>query len=783
MALGWWLEAWPSLPSSRSLLSDNEDARAENSAMEYTERWQKATQAQRMLTPFKLLSVLLASLALVYLLLMCKRHLLISVKLSRPQLRLLAANFPNGLNGECPFSPGVEEEGAAAAAETDAAASGGLAATVDATKGAVATEEEWTSRNAIMGVLPGNRRILPEPLFTAVEGTLRLLEEVTVKLRMLRPFIGARDALSLTRTLAKLACLEASAFATIPDKLQPLRERVVQAYADLIEQVLSEGLTATMAAERRWELYLRTVQTLLHKLSRIPSNTERINAHKYRWIMSHNQQLSQWSTWNVLEALNVIRDHTTPAPTPGSNALVRQQSLMLHRLLATRTMQVLNQSVLRHWLGQQQRETWHWFLYDQRTLKQAWTAYLGTLEDQLNAISTTIVSNGGRLAGLTNEMLRLRQQVVQQHLFHYQHQLQLRVAAAHMLGIQQKTAFLQYLEQQRLQEQQQWELQPQEMHYDHQQWRRQRHELHHHQEQRQEQQLQQHEHHQDHQQRPLDDHHNHHQQQQHQPQQQEQQQQQQQNSEHHHQQRSQQTHQQQQEQQKPQNQEVPPFQGPLDHIVVVAPECKYIYTVLKPSGEEVHDDVRERVSLVNSQEQEQVEEEEEEEDFEGEEGEEGEEEKEGEEEEDEEKRKLEPFGAANQDHEFPAVNPDAGIFAKKAEAIEEVTPVVELPSEYYRVHPLFPSSGRHPDSSAAGLSSFSRKWFLAKSQSRGEDSEERQVENYATPKAHSRQKDLCSSIASFGEGGTEKLRAAMCKAKLRRVRLLVEEASLTACDS
>ncbi|KAL8440122.1 hypothetical protein Efla_006501 [Eimeria flavescens] len=499
--------------------------------------------------PVTVFAILLASLAAVYLLLKCRVQLADSSRLRASRLRVLAAKADRQRKAVCVL-PTIEEE----EEESPAAASAGAAA---AEEDDPVGDPAHPAGDLLQGFPPAEPRLLPELLMLAVEESLGLLGRAAEEVMYVLPFIDPQNALLMTRTVCKLACLEASSFAAIPDSLQPLREQVVVAFAGLIDQVLAEGPTAALARDSGSEVYLRTLSSMLLKLSGTPSNTESMEGQAFEWLMAVNQQLSHWCTLNIFQSLNVLKSKRQTASQREFIRVTHLQIIVMQRLLATRTRQILSQSILRHWVAYQQRGTWKWFLYELDVLQEAEATDFGSLDDQLIDISVAVVSGGGSLAILPQAQNRLRQHVVRHFIEPYWQQVQSRRAAPQAA---------------------QPKLQLQQLHH---------HYFH--------------------------------------PQQQ----------------------QQQQQRQKPLSPPSPP-QGPLAPLVVVSPKHQYFYTVLPPSGQELaFDDYKLTVFPDTRQQQQQQE---------------GHLLKEGEEEDEEEEEHGDDSllsDLANQDLEFPLINPAA----------------------------------------------------------------------------------------------------------------------------
>ncbi|KAL8448117.1 hypothetical protein Emed_003987 [Eimeria media] len=376
--------------------------------------------AQRALGGASVLALVLAALALTYLMVTCMRHLSRGFKFSNQQSRLLASNYPDEDEGSCQAPLGDEEE------ETEAEDAEGLEPEGAA---AAALPEEVGAYGPAPAVPAGQtRRILPGSIQTRVGRTIMLLEQPVTALTSLIPLLRPDHCLGTVRVLCRIAVLELSAFATVPQVLQPLRQRVAQTYVNLIEQVLTTEPTAAEAFHQDWTSTLRAMQLLLQRIAQTPPETERLPGNRYRLMMENQRRVCHWMITQVLHVLQTIKDVKTQDPTPRSNETVFHRRRALHSLFLTRRIQVLRYITLRYWLEQHHRDLGVYLIYGPEAFKEALNSPLDKLVDRLNALTHAATEGGGTAANrftylppMTPEQLQMLQhQPLLQPLGHQQ---------------------------------------------------------------------------------------------------------------------------------------------------------------------------------------------------------------------------------------------------------------------------------------------------------------------------------------------------------------------------
>ncbi|KAL8448113.1 hypothetical protein Emed_003983 [Eimeria media] len=362
--------------------------------------------AHRALAGTSVLALVLVALALTYLMVTCMRHLSKAFAISSQHPRHLASNFPDEDEEACQAPLGDEEE----ETEPDAADEFGP-------DGAAAPGEQLGAHGPAPAVPASQtRRRLPASIQIRLARTLLLLEQPVAALTPLIPNLRPDHCLGTVRTLCKIAVLELSAFATIPAPLQPLRQRVAQAYVDLIEQVLTTEPTAGEAVRHEWSTNFRSLQLLLQKIAEIPLETERIPVNRYKVMMENQRRVCHWMTTQVLQVLQTIKDIKTQDPGQSSNEAVFQRRRALNAIFVARRRHILRRLTLRYWLEFHHRTFSLNLIYDLETYTQAVQSPLDTLADKLNEITFAATEAGGHpatdyapLPSLTPEQLQMLQ--------------------------------------------------------------------------------------------------------------------------------------------------------------------------------------------------------------------------------------------------------------------------------------------------------------------------------------------------------------------------------------
>ncbi|KAL8427241.1 hypothetical protein ACSSS7_007802 [Eimeria intestinalis] len=343
--------------------------------------------AHKTLTATGALALVLAALALTYLLVNCMRHLSKGLTLSGQQSRVLASNYPYDSEDACRAPAGDAEQ------ETEPAYTEGPE---PEGAGVAPLPEDLGAHGPAPAALAGEtRRVLSGPIQSRVGRTLLLMEQPAALLTPLIPLLRADHCLALVRNLCRVAALELSAFATIPPCLQPLRARVAQVYSDLIERVLTTEPTAGEAVRRGWKRQLFSLHLLLERLAHVPAETESLSPANYRMTMENQQRACHWVYSQILNVLQTIKQIKTQDPTPDSNEAVYHQRQILVSLFVARRHQILRCVTLRYWLAYHHPQFEEHLVYNGEILKQARKAPFDLLGDKLNAIYAAVIDAGG----------------------------------------------------------------------------------------------------------------------------------------------------------------------------------------------------------------------------------------------------------------------------------------------------------------------------------------------------------------------------------------------------
>ncbi|KAL8448118.1 hypothetical protein Emed_003988 [Eimeria media] len=347
-------------------------------------------QPHKTLEGTSVLALVLAALALTYLLVTCMRHASKAYRVSSQPLRILASGSPDGNEEHCPGSSG-DDEYETGEAETEGPAPEGAA-------GEAMPGDSSAPSAAPASPAAQTRRHLPIVVHNLVARTLLLMEQPAALLIPLIPILRPDHSLALVRDLVRIAALELSAFSTIPPALQPLRERVAQVYVDLIEEVLNVEPTAGEAVVMGWSAHMRSLQLLLQRLAQVPPETETIGPEHYANAMTNQQRLCHWMFSQVLYTAENIQQIKSSDPTTNSDEELSTQLRILTSLYVARLHQILRSVTLRYWLEKQQLALGSSVVYNEEDVAKAQLRAVGNLGMRFNAISAAVTEAGGQPA-------------------------------------------------------------------------------------------------------------------------------------------------------------------------------------------------------------------------------------------------------------------------------------------------------------------------------------------------------------------------------------------------
>ncbi|KAL8445443.1 hypothetical protein Emed_005586 [Eimeria media] len=390
-----------------------------STSLQFDGLFPKQRNVQKALGASGVLTALLASLALIYMMLTCLRHVSGAGEVSGHRLRFLASGSPPDDDREpCLASLAEEEqeqeqEQEQGEEEEGAGAQEGAAAAPTPT---VARQPSW--------------RNLPPVIEQELRETLVLLEEPLVIMRRLLPLLSPAHTMSTTWVLGRLLCLEMSAFALAPTSLEPLKTQVARAYCSFIQEVLTTADVVRQANVRMWAVELRVLQVMIWNLKATPKAPQRLAATTYISFIVIQRQLCRLQYCMILQLLERVEAIKLVDPTFESDDIVFFNLQPLNELYRTRLTQIVHRATSRFWLSFQQTKMYPSYFFDAETEKMAREAHLGTVRAQRKAI-VSAVWNHTRPAGsqLTPSTLAFSQELSdilfqQQELQQQQQELQ-----------------------------------------------------------------------------------------------------------------------------------------------------------------------------------------------------------------------------------------------------------------------------------------------------------------------------------------------------------------------
>ncbi|KAL8445008.1 hypothetical protein Emag_005242 [Eimeria magna] len=328
---------------------------------------------QKALAASGVLAVILASLALVYLTLMCLRHMSGAHEVNGHRLRFLASSSPPDDSESCLASLAEGEE-------QEQGEEGGAAV------------QEGASEAPTPEVVTGhNWRGLPPAVEEQVRDSLALLAEPLIIMRRLLPVLRPTHAMSLTWVLGRMVCLELSAFALAPASLELLKAEIARAYAEFIEELLTTGDFARQAEARVWENELRIVQVMVTRLAWSPRAPQRLAPGTYISFMIIQRQLCRLQYSMVLQLLERVEALKAADSSLESDDHVFFQMQPLNELYRSRLLQILHRASSRFWIAYQQTKVFPSYFFDAEIEKSAREAQLGTIRAQREALVSAVL--------------------------------------------------------------------------------------------------------------------------------------------------------------------------------------------------------------------------------------------------------------------------------------------------------------------------------------------------------------------------------------------------------
>ncbi|KAL8438213.1 hypothetical protein ACSSS7_000350 [Eimeria intestinalis] len=337
-------------------------------------------------------AVVLAALALTYLLVACVRQLSQNLRITGEELRHLASNFPNEERegDQCP-APSGDGEQTSVTSTTEGDSSG-----ESSEAGAAQPEQMGAAALPPAGSPVQTRRCLPALTQALVQRTLLLLRRPAEVMAPILPLLRPYQSLSLIRTLCKIAAAELSAFSTVPPSLQPLRQQAAAVYVCLIHEALNTEATELEADLRGWREGMEVMQVMLQRLANTPPESERLSILSYTMIMECQQRVSHWMLSQVLECAHNVAQLAAAGSAVDLEQGVAQQLQVLNALCATRLRQILNGTTTRYWIQRQQKYLRTTIVYSPRDLAEGITQNPGNAVNRLKALVNAVFAAGGQ---------------------------------------------------------------------------------------------------------------------------------------------------------------------------------------------------------------------------------------------------------------------------------------------------------------------------------------------------------------------------------------------------
>ncbi|KAL8427244.1 hypothetical protein ACSSS7_007805 [Eimeria intestinalis] len=333
----------------------------------------KQRRAQKAAAASGVLAVILASLAVVYLMLICMRQVSGAARAMREshRLRLLAGSSPDDDRESCLASTLAEvEEEEQGEEEEGAGDQAGALAPADA-----------------QAASPANWRHVPPEVESQIIEALEMLAEPLVVLRRLLPVLRPSHAMSVSWVVGRLLCLELSAFALAPHSLEPLKTEVAHAYVKFVNELLTTTSDFARQAELQfWQAELTVTQVMIGKIAGPPSVPQRLAPDTYTSFMIVQQQLCRLQYCLILQVLETAEALKVADPSPASDDRVFFQLHALNELYQTRLSQVLSRATSRFWISHHQATTFPNYFFDPHIEQAARQAQQGTVRAQRRAL-------------------------------------------------------------------------------------------------------------------------------------------------------------------------------------------------------------------------------------------------------------------------------------------------------------------------------------------------------------------------------------------------------------
>ncbi|KAL8273967.1 hypothetical protein Esti_002146 [Eimeria stiedai] len=305
--------------------------------------------AQEAVAASGVLAVIIASLALLYLMVTCVRHVSGPREVTGQRLRYLARKFPHDEDESCLESLLAEGE------EQEQGEDGGAGA-----------QEGVTAAVSPHVVEQGSWRHLPLISEEKLKEALELLREPLVIVRRLLPVLKPEHTMSLTWVLGRLLCLELSALAIVPYSSEHLRAQVAQEYVAFIEELLTTGDFEREEEANNWEFHLRVVQVMIKRLAESSRPTEKLTRALYISFIVTQRNLCRLHYCLILQLLESVEAFKTEHPSKDPEDLVSFILHPLNELYRTRLLQILHRVTSRFWLSFHQVRRFPSYFFDEQ---------------------------------------------------------------------------------------------------------------------------------------------------------------------------------------------------------------------------------------------------------------------------------------------------------------------------------------------------------------------------------------------------------------------------------
>ncbi|KAL8455698.1 hypothetical protein Emag_000520 [Eimeria magna] len=336
---------------------------------------------------------IVASLAAVYMVLSCFRHIS-QLNSVGPQVRAVA----EGGFEETACLGGPEEEpleGAAGGAEeTEGGAAGGDDQHIPAgAEGGIAEGE--SSEAEAGGTRAGGwgRRKMSSDWVARVCRYLLKLKDLANDYAAILPSLGPAHAIEVAQYVASWGSVEVGAFATAPEETQSARAQAGSAFVMLIENILSDKRLAPEVHRRRCRGHLEALQRLILSLTGVPPLKERVSRSTYRGSITGQWTLGTYSAAHVESLLELLQPENNPGGVPPE--LVQRSVAILQALYRARMHGLLGRHWVAFWFSECQARTARYLLYGPKEYQKVKSEGMKRLSEMLESLADAVREAGG----------------------------------------------------------------------------------------------------------------------------------------------------------------------------------------------------------------------------------------------------------------------------------------------------------------------------------------------------------------------------------------------------